>query len=74
MRDCDNPPVVPRDDHVSLDFDELVSGRRKAPPAPVTESPRLTPRIYGVMALTTMLTFATLTTGYELFFQHQLFA
>ncbi len=31
-------------------------------------------KVYGVMALTTLLTFATLTTGYQLLFPHQLFA
>jgi hypothetical protein len=35
---------------------------------------RLTLKIYGVMATTTLLTFATLVTGYQLFFPHQLFA
>ena len=31
-------------------------------------------KIYAVMAVTTLLTFATLTTGYQLLFSHQLFA
>jgi len=31
-------------------------------------------KVYGVMALTTALTFATLTTGYHLLFTHQLYA
>ena len=31
-------------------------------------------RIYGIMAATTLLTFATLTAGYELLFTNQLFA
>ena len=31
-------------------------------------------KVYGVMAITTMLTFATLTTGYQLLFAPQLFA
>lgn len=35
---------------------------------------RLTARIYAVMAVTTLLTFATLTTGYQLLFTHNLFA
>jgi hypothetical protein len=38
------------------------------------ERDRLTPRIYAVMALTSLLTFATLTTGYQLLFSPQLFA
>lgn len=41
----------------------------------ITAEPyRLTPKIYGVMAVTTMLTFATLVTGYQMLFSHQLFA
>jgi predicted membrane channel-forming protein YqfA (hemolysin III family) len=35
---------------------------------------RLPLKIYVVMAVTTLLTFATLTTGYQLLFSHQLFA
>ena len=35
---------------------------------------RLPARVYAVMAATTALTFATLTTGYQLLFAHQLFA
>ena len=46
----------------------------EAAPAPVTQSERVPPKIYGIMALTTALTFGTLTTGYQLFFTHQLFA
>ena len=37
-------------------------------------SERLPLKVYGVMAMTTALTFATLTTGYQLLFTHQLFA
>ena len=41
----------------------------------ITSEPyRLTPKIYGVMAVTTTLTFATLVTGYQMLFSHQLFA
>jgi hypothetical protein len=32
------------------------------------------PKVYAVMALTSVLTFATLTTGYQLLFSRQLFA
>jgi hypothetical protein len=32
------------------------------------------PKVYAVMAATTLLTFATLTTGYQLLFSQQLFA
>jgi len=35
---------------------------------------RLPFKVYGVMAVTTALTFATLTTGYQMLFTHQLFA
>lgn len=37
-------------------------------------SVRLPLKVYGVMALTTMLTFGTLTTGYQLLFSQQVFA
>ena len=48
---------------------------RARAPSPTTSGPyRLTPKIYGVMAVTTMLTFATLTTGYQMLFSHQVFA
>jgi hypothetical protein len=32
------------------------------------------PKVYAVMAITTLLTFAALTTGYQLLFPQQLFA
>ena len=38
------------------------------------QSEKLPARVYGVMALTTALTFATLTTGYQLLFTHHLYA
>lgn len=31
-------------------------------------------KVYGVMAATTLLTFATLTTGYQMLFTHPLYA
>ena len=37
-------------------------------------SERLPLKVYGIMAMTTALTFATLTTGYQMLFTHQLFA
>lgn len=43
-------------------------------PAPVTRSEKVPAKIYGIMALTTALTFGTLTTGYQLLFTHQLYA
>jgi hypothetical protein len=45
-----------------------------AAPAPEAQLPRVPAKVYGIMALTTLLTFATLTTGYQLLFQHPLFA
>jgi len=45
-----------------------------AAPAPGTQSERVQAKVYGIMALTTALTFGTLTTGYQLLFTHQLFA
>jgi hypothetical protein len=50
------------------------SAAREAGPAPMNQSEKVPPKVYGVMALTTALTFTTLTTGYQLFFTHQLFA
>jgi len=42
---------------------------------PVTRQPeKLTLKICCVMAATTLLTFATLASGYQLLFSHQLFA
>ena len=35
---------------------------------------QLPPKIYGVMVLTTLLTFATLATGYQMFFTQSVFA
>jgi hypothetical protein len=38
-------------------------------------APKIPAKVYGVMALTTVLTFTTLMTGYQLLFPpHQLFA
>ena len=46
-----------------------------AAPAPLAQSPRVPAKVYGVMAMTMALTFATLMTGYQLLFPpHQLFA
>jgi hypothetical protein len=39
-----------------------------------TQPAKLPLKIYCVMAATTLLTFATLTTGYQMLFTHQLFA
>jgi hypothetical protein len=50
------------------------SAANGAGPAPEAQSEKVPPRVYGIMALTTALTFTTLTTGYQLLFTHQLFA
>lgn len=42
-------------------------------PSSTTREPSL-PKIYAVMALTSLFTFAALTAGYQLLFSHQLFA
>ena len=48
---------------------------RASAPSPTPRDPdSLPPKIYAVMALTSLLTFTTLTTGYQLFFSHELFA
>lgn len=52
----------------------LLIERASGPPPTPREPVSLTPKIYAVMALTSLFTFATLTTGYQLFFSHQLFA
>lgn len=57
---------------------DLLAGLLMAQAPVVATKPRerqkLTARIYAVMAVTTALTFATLTTGYQLLFTNQLFA
>ena len=43
-------------------------------PAPIAQSAKVPAKVYAVMTLTTVLTFATLMTGYQLLFPpHQLF-
>ena len=73
MRDS-NSAAAAADAHPSPDFVEALSVCRKTAPASVTQTPKVPAKVYGVMALTTMLTFATLTTGYRLLFPSQLFA
>ena len=51
--------------------DLLMEAARK--PA-VARTEKLSPKIYCVMAMTTLLTFATLTTGYQMLFAHHPFA
>jgi len=52
----------------------LPAAARETAPAPLAQSEKVPAKVYGIMALTTALTFTTLTTGYQLLFQHQLFA
>jgi predicted membrane channel-forming protein YqfA (hemolysin III family) len=52
----------------------LLMTQAEAPSPARREPDRLSVRIYLIMAVTTLLTFATLTTGYQLFFARQLFA
>ena len=64
---------------VSVDRDmptDLLAGllMEQARQPSADQSGRLPLKVYGVMAMTTALTFATLTTGYQLLFTHQLFA
>ena len=50
----------------------MEQARSPAPTSPA--APRLPLKVYAVMALTSLLTFATLSTGYELLFTSQVFA
>lgn len=52
----------------------LLMEQSSAPPAPTGHSERLPAKVYAVMAVTSLLTFGTLATGYQLLFPHQLFA
>jgi hypothetical protein len=52
----------------------LLMESASAPSRTRRDTDKLSPRIYAVMALTSLSTFATLTTAYQLFFAHQLFA
>ena len=57
---------------------DLLAGllmERAREPKPAAPQPEKLPlKIYCVMAVTTALTFATLTTGYQMLFAHHLFA
>jgi hypothetical protein len=54
----------------------LIARRRNAPPAPAPAGrpEKISAKIYGVMAATTLLTFAALTTSYQLLFSYHPFA
>ena len=57
---------------------DLLAGllmERARQPRVIAASPdELPPKVYGVMAVTTLLTFATLATGYQTLFTHSVFA
>ncbi len=67
MRDFYETVAAAREAHSSPDF-----GLAGCPP--VTRKEKVPAKVYGVMAFTTMLTFATLTTGYQYLFTHSLYA
>ena len=52
----------------------LLMEQVRAPQPATALREKLPLKVYGVMAMTTALTFATLTTGYQMLFTHQLFA
>ena len=52
----------------------LLIERASAPVAATGQRESVPPKIYAVMALVSLSTFATLATGYQLLFAHQLFA
>jgi hypothetical protein len=53
---------------------KVIAKRRNIESAPPSEAEQLPPRIYGIMAATTLATFATLTASYQLLFTNQPFA
>lgn len=56
-------------------MDKIAHAERASSPSPTSRKPdNLSLKIYAVMALTSLLTFGTLVTGYQLLFSHQLFA
>jgi len=52
----------------------LLMERSSSPPPATSEPSGLPLKVYGVFAVTTLLTFAMLTTGYQLLFSNPLFA
>ncbi|WP_395622786.1 hypothetical protein [Sphingomonas daechungensis] len=61
---------------LSAHLQSLIAMRREAVQMPAPSEPEKIPaKLYGIMAVTTVLTFATLVTGYQLLFPpQQLFA
>ena len=52
----------------------LLMEQARAPRGQTRNADRLRAKVYAVMAVTTLLTFLTLSTGYQFLFPHQLFA
>jgi hypothetical protein len=52
----------------------LLMEQASASSTTVRKADRVPAKVYAVMALTSMLTFGTLVTAYQLLFSHQLFA
>lgn len=52
----------------------LLMEQSSQPKPAAGEAEKLPLNVYCVMAVTTLLTFATLTTGYQLLFAHHVFA
>jgi len=52
----------------------LLMERATTRAAPAPRGEKLPPKVYAVMAVTSLLTFGTLVTGYQLLFSHPLFA
>jgi hypothetical protein len=69
-----HPTLPARDEAIPTDLlAELLMKDLEAVPAAARKTDSLPAKIYAVMGVTTLLTFATLRTGYEHFFSHQLF-
>ena len=68
MRDLDSAPAGAGNAHSAS------SENRRVAASSVAQPEKIPPRVYGVMALTTTLTFATLMTGYQALFTHHLYA
>ena len=77
MRDLDNAGAAALDDGGLSSLEKLIARHREeaSGPMPQAQPEKLPAKVYGVMAVTTALTFATLMTGYQLLFPpHQIFA
>ena len=75
------PQGLPMDEMTHREVDvptdllaSLLMEQARAPSVTTRELHRLAAKVYGVMAVTTLMTFATLATGYQYLVRHQLFA